>query len=41
VGRIYRALTLSSCQRMLEFVLPSTMVLPHQWILNPVDLVLY
>jgi hypothetical protein len=34
VGRIYRAWTLSSRQRMLEFVLPSTMVLPHQ---HPVD----
>jgi len=30
VGRIYRAWTLSSCQRMLEFVRPSTMVLPHR-----------
>jgi len=30
VGRIYWAWTFSSCQRMLEFVLPSTMVLRHQ-----------
>ena len=34
VGRIYRAWTLSWCQRILEFVLPSTMVFLHR---HPVD----